>query len=557
MIHRLRIYSGLVLFAFVFAHFANHAAGLVSLEIMEAGREFTIRPWRTLPGTLLLAGALILHAGTALWPLYRRFTLRMRRMEAVQIGLGLLSPILLAGHLAATRVAYETLDVQGSYALNLLVFWVNSPGRGVLQALALIVVWTHGCLGINAWLRLKPWYPAWRQAAYSIAILLPALALAGYVSAGMRVRDLAGQPGWTEGVLAATRSPENIGLFVDDRAALIRVAVLAILVALFTARIIRGLRTRSRAARLTYGDGRIINIRAGATVLEMLRVEDIPHASVCGGRGRCSTCRVRLGDGAGDLPPPSPAEQRVLDRIAAPAGVRLACQIRPTHSLAVTPLLPPTATAEDGFRRPRYLQGQEREIAVLFADMRGFTRLADGKLPYDVVFILNRYFEALGRAVEDANGRLDKFIGDGVMALFGIEAGAEAGCRRALVAARAMAARIDELNENLAHDLPQPLRIGVGIHVGPVIVGEMGYGKARSLTAIGDAVNIASRLESLTKDLSAFLVISEEVARYGSVADDDLPRREVVVRGRAEPMAIRIVASADDLARIIGPGNPP
>jgi adenylate cyclase len=372
----------------------------------------------------------------------------------------------------------------------------------------------------------------------------------------MRVRSLAGEPGWIDGVLAAAKVPENLQLFVDDQAALIRIAVLALLAAIFAARAIRGLRTRSRAARLTYGDGRIITIRAGATVLEMLRAEGIPHPSVCGGRGRCSTCRVRLGDGADQLPPSSPDEQRVLDRVAAPAGVRLACQIRPTRGLAVTSILPPTATAEDGFRRPRYLQGQECEIAVLFADMRGFTRLADGKLPYDVVFILNRYFEALGRAVEDANGRLDKFIGDGVMALFGIESGAEEGCRRALVAARAMAARIDELNGNLVHDLPQPLRIGVGIHVGPVIVGEMGYGKARSLTAIGDAVNIASRLESLTKDLGAFLVISEEVARHAGVAEDDLPRREVEVRGRAEPMAVRVVASADELARIIGPEKP-
>src|SRR5690606_23643483 len=175
--------------------------------------------------------------------------------------------------------------------------------------------------------------------------------------------------------------------------------------------------------RLTYRDDRIIDIPPGATVLEAIRGAGIPHAAVCGGRGRCSTCRVRVGRGAEHLPPPGPDELRVLDRIGRPPQVRLACQIRPVADLEVTPLLPPTATARDGLPAPGYRHGQEREIAILFADLRGFTGLADSRLPYDVVFILNRYFDAMGRAVEQAGGRLDKFIGDGVMALFGVEAG--------------------------------------------------------------------------------------------------------------------------------------
>ena len=88
------------------------------------------------------------------------------------------------------------------------------------------------------------------------------------------------------------------------------------------------------------------------------------------------------------------------------------------------------------------MQGSEREIAILFADIRGFTALAEGRLPYDVVFVLNRYFSAMGRAIESAGGRVDKFIGDGVMALFGIESGPQAGCRAALAAARLMSERL-------------------------------------------------------------------------------------------------------------------
>src|SRR5690606_12379662 len=109
--------------------------------------------------------------------------------------------------------------------------------------------------------------------------------------------------------------------------------------------------------------------------------------------------------------------------------------------------------------------------------------------PYDVVFVINQYFGAMGRAIESSGGRLDKFIGDGVMALFGVERGLEAGCRDAVAAARAMAEALRQLNQHLRHDLREPLRMGIGIHAGPAIVGEMGYRAATSLTAIGDAVN--------------------------------------------------------------------
>ena len=132
----------------------------------------------------------------------------------------------------------------------------------------------------------------------------------------------------------------------------------------------------------------------------------------------------------------------------------------------------------------------------MFADIRGFTALSEGRLPYDVVFILNRYFAA-DRAVRSRApaGESTNFIGDGVMALFGIESGAVEGCREALAAARLMSQRMGELNASLRAEVDQPLRIGIGIHAGPVIIGEMGYGAASSITAIGDAVNTASRLD--------------------------------------------------------------
>jgi adenylate cyclase len=142
----------------------------------------------------------------------------------------------------------------------------------------------------------------------------------------------------------------------------------------------------------------------GLSVPEASRLENYPHASVCNGKERCSTCRVWVTRSADLLPPSSPEEQRVLRRIGSPPQVRLACQLRPVADLAVVPLLLAHARASAGFRIPGYHHGQEHEIAVLFADLRGFTRLAEPKFPYDVVFFLNRYFEGIGSAIKAAGG---------------------------------------------------------------------------------------------------------------------------------------------------------
>ena len=236
----------------------------------------------------------------------------------------------------------------------------------------------------------------------------------------------------------------------------------------------------------------------------------------------------------------------MLSRVGAPAGVRLACQLRPGRDVAVVPLLPATAAPRHGFRKPAYHQGAEREIAILFADLRAFTQFAESKLPYDVVFVINQYFAAMGAAVEGAGGRLDKFIGDGEMALFGIDRGLEAGARRSLEAARRMALALVEINTGLRHDLGESLRMGIGIHAGPCVVGEMGYRDVVSMTAIGDAVNTASRLEALTKEFGCQLVVSEVVAAAG-IDLGAYPKHAIQVRGRAEPLNVYIVEDATTL----------
>ena len=244
---------------------------------------------------------------------------------------------------------------------------------------------------------------------------------------------------------------------------------------------------------------------------------------------------------------PGEAEARVLRRVGAAPDVRLACQTRPTADISVTPMLPPDASPRDSFARTASMQGQEQQIAVLFADIRGFTTISEDKLPYDVVFMLNRYFRSMGEAIDGAGGRVDKFIGDGIMALFGVDQTPQRGSEQALRAAREMAIRLDDLNDLLAHDLPEPLRIGIGIHCGPAIVGEMGYGSVVSFTAVGDTVNTASRLETMTKRWGAQLVVSEDTATLAGFDLSGFPSEATDVRGRQGSMTVHIIADARTL----------
>ena len=299
---------------------------------------------------------------------------------------------------------------------------------------------------------------------------------------------------------------------------------------------------------ISYPNGVEIAVARGLTVLEASRQWGIPHTSICGGRGRCSTCRIRILSGEKSLPPAKADELRVLQRVGAPPNVRLACQLRPTANLTIAPLISPTGQAQSRFAQPAYASGEERNIAVLFADLRSFTGLAEHKLPYDLVFILNSYFKVAGEAVTNAGGVIDKFVGDGVMALFGVETGADEGCRQALAAAQQMCAGIDTLNRSLAGELAAPLRIGIGIHHGPAIVGRMGHGAAVSLTAIGDTVNVASRLQDLTKEYTCQLVISEQVAQRAGADVALLPRHELNVRNRSEALRIYVIADVAALA---------
>lgn len=548
-IRRTRLTTGLILLTYLSTHLLNHALGLISLDAMNGGRVWFLALWRNPAGTAILYTSLLTHFSLALWSLYQRRHLRIPLWEALQLTLGLSIPPLLSLHFVGTRMQHEWFGVDDSYSLLVLTLWHAQPWDGLKQATLITVAWLHGCIGFHFWLRLRPWYRRVAPIFLGCALLLPVLGLLGFTQAGHEVDNLvARNPDWIAQVVQQSNVPprsQRESLYrLDD--AIVATYVLAVILTLL-ARIARDIFERRSRIRIRYPGEREVQVPRGFSVLEASRFAGLPHASVCGGRGRCSTCRIRVTDGLSKQPLPSTAEQRVLQRVGAPPNVRLACQLRPVENLSVTPLVPANAHASDGYAQPSYLAGQERTIAVLFADLRTFTGIAEQKLPYDLVFLLNSYFETVGESIASAGGMVDKFIGDGVMALFGIEAGPAEGCRQALAAAQRMVDQVQMLSQALAEELAEPLRIGVGIHCGPAVVGRMGYGATIHLTAIGDTVNVASRLQDLTKEFSCHLVISEEVAQQAGLNSSALPKHEITVRNRREALAIFVV---DDVAAL-------
>jgi adenylate cyclase len=551
MLQRLRLLSGLILFAYVAGHLLNHALGLVSLQTAELVRRGFIGFWRSPIGTPLLYGALIGHLALVLWALYQRRHLRMPGWEIFRLGLGLLIPLQLIPHIFGTRVVYEVTDIAYPYAKWMLLNWVMDPTVGLQQLALLVVAWVHGCMGIHYWLRVKPWHAVTVPTLRVLGLLVPVLAVVGFLDMGKEVAVLAADPTWVQrfSIVPSAEDAARITAWRNLTLGLFGVLVGGV----FVARRVRTgwERHRKGVVRLTYPSGRQVLITPGMSVLEASRLAGIPHASLCGGRGRCSTCRVRVGAGLEALPSPTADEARVLRRVGAAPNVRLACQLRPTADLDVFPLLPPTITSVSGFVGQSQIQGREQEIAILFSDLRSFTRFSEHRLPYDVVFVLNQYFATMGAAVEGAGGYLDKFIGDGVMALFGLDDEPATACRQALRAALDMTRGLAELNRVLRPELAEPLRMGIGIHVGPVIVGEMGHSRARSLTAIGDAANTASRLEALNKEYGSLIIFSEDVANRAGVDCSAFPSHEIEVRGRTTPLTIYAIAEPAELAQAL------
>jgi adenylate cyclase len=547
---QLRLWTGLVLAGFIVVHLSNHALGVVSIDAMDRMLRVVSGAWQHPLGSVLLYGALLVHFALALVSLYRRTTLRMPLWEALQLGFGLSVPPLLIAHVVGTRLAFEFLGHQVDYVRVIAVLW-SDPWLALRQSILLLVVWTHLCFGIHFWLRVQTWYPRVQPILFALALLVPALALSGFVAAGFALGPIVERMGGLMmfNVDLASMTPADRALLGDWREGLLW----AFWFALGSTLLARSLRSRiGPTYQIHHPSGRVIRAPVGRSILEAVRAAGLPHASVCGGRARCTTCRVRIGRGLEALPAPSALEAGALARIGAEPNVRLACQTRPREAVSITPLVR-AGSGHAIARRPGGVQGGEREVVALFVDLRDSTRLGETRLPYDVVFILNQFFAEMFAALQSTDGYYAQFRGDGLLALYGLHTDLATACRQAIDGAIEMQARIERLSETLASELNEALRIGIGVHSGVAIVGTMGPPDAPIYSAIGDTINIAARLESMSKRYRCTLVVSHQTLQRAGAVPADLAPRSIRVRGRAEPIEICAIEDLQVLARSAAP----
>ncbi len=422
---RVRLASGLVLFAFAAAHFLNHAAGLISLEVMHEVQGWRMAVTRSWVGTTVLAAAFLAHIGLALWKLAQRRTFRMPLWEALQILVALIIPVLLLPHVIDTRVGDWGYGIGINYLYELFHLW---PHKATASIGLLLLVWVHSCLGLHYWLRLAPAYA--RVAPYLIApaIAVPALAIAGFVVAGEQVAEIMSDPAQLAAFKERARYPS-----VTDQAALQVLRARAAYVFLgCLALVVVAHVWRRRPAHVapgteagpvlpppvvvSYVDGPSHTIEAGMTLLEVSRQNGIPHASVCGGRARCATCLVQIVETGAVLPRPDAAEAALLAASDARSDIRLACQLRPTGPVTVRVLVRPaelapipvefTEVKEVAAVHMRAILANE-PVDMDAADRLELDRWLDGRIAYKVATgdLKVDGFAMLGARIEYLNNR--------------------------------------------------------------------------------------------------------------------------------------------------------
>ena len=246
-------------------------------------------------------------------------------------------PPLIIIHVLGTRAATVMFDIEPSYAWLMVLYWKWAPATGLRQTFVIVVAWIHGCMGVYYWMRLQSWWPTWRGYIYPFAFVVPVMALLGFVEGGKDALDLSGNREWMASVQAGV-----VGLDDPAVAKLYRIQSIflatytAVLILVLAARAVRLSRTRPAVregtVEVAYVDGPTVIAPTGLSLLDVSRINEIAHTNICGGRGRCGTCRIRILDGAENLSGEMALERETLARIGAEAGTRLACQCVPNGS---------------------------------------------------------------------------------------------------------------------------------------------------------------------------------------------------------------------------------
>ena len=548
-IRRVRVYSGMIIFAYVSVHLLNHSLGLISISAMDSFNRYVSAVIKTTLGTTILYSAFLGHIICGFISLFKRRSFKLPARDWAQIIFGILLPWVLLVHVIANGYSTRVENLNSSYALLVLATWIFDTKYILLYNVMLVAAWIHGVIGLTGVIRYFAFFQDNKTALIVFFWLVPILSMIGYISAGKEMAfNVSQDTAVVQKILENANFTDELGYAITNRSnfilnnyPLVMISLLAVLIGLYK------LRKNKNIITIKYPHNREIRISKGTTILDASRENGIHHVSTCGGKGRCSTCRVRILSDLSSLPERNQIETDIATKLSLKRDVRLACQLRPTEHIEIRQLVSTDNLSITSLQRAS-LSGREQELVVMFIDLRNFTPISAKLLPYDTVYLLNEYFRTAGEAIEGVGGKIDKFIGDGIMAIFSQHKSLRENCLSALLASKRISHGMEALNLESEDDFNASLRIGIGIHAGTSIVGELGHGDAIAETAIGECVNVASRLEQLTKDEGCELIVSADLYDRSELTQKPLKRKEVTVRGKIDPITVCIFNEAKDLA---------
>src|SRR5438093_1951567 len=312
-VRQIRLACGVVMFAYLTSHFLNHALGNVSMETLASGVYLHTSFWQFLPVAILFYTACLAHTALGIWALYERRQFRWKAIEPLQLVLGLSVPMLVITHIIGIRMGLTLYGHEKLYPQVLFLYWISAPYRIWLMLSVMTIAWVHGCIGLYFWLRMKALFKRAAPFLLAAAVLVPTLAMLGFYQGGRKVIDDDSREWRAENLAPSqvgTQEQQTVLDRITDYALIFYLGLIGIALLAKGARAIN--ERRRGMVNLSYGNGRTVRVPKGLSVLEASLRNNVPHASVCGGRARCSTCRIRIIRDCSALPQPSQPEAFVL-----------------------------------------------------------------------------------------------------------------------------------------------------------------------------------------------------------------------------------------------------
>jgi adenylate cyclase len=290
----------------------------------------------------------------------------------------------------------------------------------------------------------------------------------------------------------------------------------------------------------------VFQAETGQTILEASLNAGVPHYHVCGGKARCSTCRIIIHEGAENVSPPNKAEINLRKKKKFPDNVRLSCQTKVLSGVIKIQRIIKDDTDLNLYVYSDYCEniqtvGDEKQMALFFLDIRNFTPFIEEHLPFDVIHIIRRLNVMFNEMITRHKGRILEFAGDGFYAVFGFDEDIKDAVNNAFEAGNDILDSLQKLNENyITKFFDHEIAIGIGLHSGKVIVGKTGIKENNPYTVMGFPVNIAARLESATKELNNSFIVSDYSYKFLTGSNNAIIK-QIKLKGVSELFEVRLM----------------